>query len=92
MFENPILEANDSDLQAISMFPNPTTNLITISSPLLNISSAKVYDIRGRKVSEVNFRNQISYKIDLSNMEPAVYFIDITTEIGTITKRVIKND
>ena len=55
------------------------------------VTSATIFDIRGRKTSEVNFESQTSYQIDLGSLEGAVYFIEIKTEDGTVTKRVLKN-
>jgi surface protein len=87
-----VLGVNDSNLDLVSLYPNPTQNIVTIVSPKAIVTSAAIYDIRGRKVSQVDFRNQTNYKIDLSDMEAAVYFINIATENGTVTKRVIKHE
>jgi hypothetical protein len=87
-----VLGVNDSNLDLVSLYPNPTQNIVTIVSPKAIVTSAAIYDIRGRKVSEVDFRNQTNYKIDLSDLEAAVYFINIATENGTVTKRVIKHE
>ena len=91
-FQNGALGINDSNLDAVSLYPNPTKDVITIVSPQTIVTSAKVFDIRGRIISEVDFSNQGSYQIDLSAMEAAIYFIDITTESGTVNKRVIKKN
>jgi hypothetical protein len=90
VFENSVLEVTDLELDSVSLYPNPTQNIITIVSPQAIVTSATIYDIRGRKVSEVDFRNKVNYQIDLSTMEAAVYFIGVVTESGTIIKRVIK--
>jgi surface protein len=87
-----LLEIIQSNLESVSVYPNPTRNIVTIVSPQIMLTSATVYDIQGRKVSEVDFRNQTIYQIDLSDMEAAVYFINIATEKGTVTKRVIKHE
>ena len=87
-----VLGTNDNLLETVSVYPNPTQNIVTIVSPQTIVTSAAVYDIRGRIVSEVNFSNQTNYQIDLSSMEAALYFIDIVTESGTVNKRVIKKD
>ena len=92
VFQNGALGINDSNLDAVSFYPNPTKDVITIVSPQTIVTSAKVFDIRGRIISEVDFSNQGSYQIDLSAMEAAIYFIDITTESGTVNKRVIKKN
>ena len=84
------LGINDSNLDSVSLYPNPTNDLITIVSPQAIVTSSKVYDIRGRIVSEVDFSNQTIYRIDLSAMEAALYFVEIATESGKVMKRVIK--
>jgi surface protein len=88
----PLLGINDSNLDSVSLYPNPTQNTVTIVSPKTKVTSATVYDIRGRKVSEVDFRNQTNYQIDLSSMEVAFYFVEIRTENGTVMKRVMKSN
>ncbi|MCH9659418.1 MAG: T9SS type A sorting domain-containing protein, partial [Bacteroidetes bacterium] len=47
-------------------------------------------DIRGRKISGEKVNNT-SVQIALHDLESAIYFVTITTERGSITKRVIKN-
>jgi len=86
------LGSNDSNLELVSVFPNPTKNIVTIVSPQTIVTSAKVFDIRGRSVSQVNFSDQTNYQVDLSSMEVGVYFIDIATESGTVKKRVVKQN
>jgi hypothetical protein len=56
----------------------------------MRVTSAAVYDIRGRKVSEVEFTNKTNYRIDLSRVYYAIYFIEIFTENGSLTKRIVK--
>jgi hypothetical protein len=84
------LGINDSNLDSVALYPNPAQNIVTIVSPQTRVTSATVFDIRGRKVSEVDFRNQTTYQIDLTKLESALYFIDIATENGTVMKRVMK--
>jgi surface protein len=86
----PLLGINDSSLDSVSLYPNPTQSTVTIVSPQTIVTSAMVYDIAGRIVSKVDFRNKTSYQIDLSDMEAAVYLIEIATENGTVMKRVMK--
>jgi hypothetical protein len=92
VFENGALGTNDATLEAVSLYPNPTQNTVTIVSPQTAVKSATVYDIQGRKVSEVDFSNTTSYQVDLSNLEAAIYLVSILTDNGVINKRVIKNN
>ncbi len=86
------LGLSDSILELVSLYPNPTRSLVTIVSPKTIVTSATVYDIRGRNVSRVNFSDQANYQVDLSSMEVGIYFIDIATESGTVQKRVVKQN
>ena len=64
--------------------------MLHIVSKRAMVKSATIFDIRGRKVSEVNFESQTSYQIDLGSLEGALYFVEIKTGDGTFTKRVLK--
>jgi hypothetical protein len=92
VFENGALGINDSILESVSLYPNPTANRVTIVSPKIIVTSATIYDISGRKVSEVDFRNTANYQVDFTNLEAAVYFVSIITENGMLNKRVIKRN
>ena len=61
---------------------------------MLNPNKIEVYDISGKLILqknglEVSGNNQTN--IDLSNTSTGVYFVKISTENNTITKRIIKN-
>jgi hypothetical protein len=86
-----ILGTSENSLESISIFPKPTHNMLTIVSPKASVTKLVVYDIRGRRVNEVSFKTeQTTYKVDLRELETALYFIEITTESGLITKRILK--
>ncbi|WP_373287759.1 hypothetical protein [Ulvibacter litoralis] len=46
-----------------------------------------MYNFRGRKVSEVDFRNKTNCQIDISQVTLAIYFVAIITENDTCYKR-----
>jgi hypothetical protein len=90
VFEYSALGINDLNFDSVTLYPNPTQNTVTIVSPQMIVTSATVYDIRGRKVSEVDFSNQTNYQIDMTQLEAALYFIEISAENGMVMKRVMK--
>ena len=87
--EESILGNNDTILQQISIFPNPTENIINIISPMA-IDMVTIYDVRGREVYRESFTHQGSYQIDMSDLDTAMYFVKIDTQDGSITRRVVK--
>lgn len=71
----------------ISIYPNPTTGIFTISGTVKN-TSVNVMSITG----EVVYQNNISGNntiIDLSNKAKGLYFVSISTENGTETYKVV---
>ena len=88
--EEVVLGTNDNGVDAISIFPNPTDGILNILSPKESITSIEVYDVRGRKLSDAALNSQGNYTIDVSNLKTAIYFVTVTTENGSITKRIVK--
>jgi len=78
-------------LQNIYIYPNPTQNIVNIISPQTEITGVEVFDIRGRIVDIIDLNNQGSHQVDLTNLKSALYFVKISTESGSITKRVVKH-
>jgi hypothetical protein len=75
-------ELNDK----ISIYPNPSDGKLFILTSEL-IKSIKVTNIIGKEIYlNNNFNNN---SIDLSNSQNGVYFISLSTEKGTITKKII---
>ncbi|GHC64444.1 T9SS type A sorting domain-containing protein [Ulvibacter litoralis] len=90
VFQNRTLNISDIALNSVSVYPNPTQNILYIVSPKVAVTGVAVFDLRGRKVSKETFTAQRNYQVDLNTLESAMYFVEITTENGKITKRVIK--
>jgi hypothetical protein len=91
MFEQEvILGTSDYDLDRITLFPNPTKDIINIVSPTAAIMRVDVYDVMGRLVKQKSTINNSRCELDFSSMETAVYFIKVNTEIGSVTKKVTK--
>ena len=90
VFKEHQLGINEIGLEAISLYPNPINNILNINSPLSEIKTIEIFDLRGRKIRSINNKNQHSCQIDMTSLKSAMYFIKISTDNGTITKRVLK--
>ncbi len=83
-----ILGVGDVSLNAgISIFPNPASNVITVSSSNQNLTSVRIVDIAGKTLIDVSNVNLESQTIDISTLAQGVYFVNINNEI---TKRITK--
>jgi hypothetical protein len=75
--------------QAIRVFPNPTTGLISVKAEdsILQIS---VYDFNGKTIiSNPQFsNNNKNAQVDISTRPNGVYFLEVKTETGSISRKI----
>ncbi len=71
----------------ITMSPNPVTDMLYFSG-MKNINNIMVWDASGRIV--INKRGHNMQYIDLSFINPGLYFISFSSPDNTITKKIIK--
>ena len=90
VFENGALGIEDNAISQISLYPNPTEGQLNIASPNAAINSITIFDLQGRKVATEIFNGNTNVQIDISDLNVAMYFVDINTDAGTVTKRLIK--
>jgi len=75
-------------LNQISLHPNPTRDYFKIDLPFdVALGLIEIYDVAGRKVVETGFEDTA---IDVSELRTGIYFVRINSELGTVTKRLIK--
>ncbi len=86
VFEN--LSVEESEINTVSIYPNPTRGLITIDSKLV-ITSARIFDVQGRKVQD--FIISENQTIDISNVSKGVYLLEIRTDLGISNLKILKN-
>jgi hypothetical protein len=67
----------------ISVLPNPTSGIITVNAE--NIKSIEVWNIAGKHIMKSNRQT-----LDISAKPSGIYFIKVTTDDATITRRILK--
>ena len=83
----PPLSINDEQLtNVITLFPNPVSNTLIIVSEI-PLTKIEIYSILGNKVKEIYSDFDSILMDDLSN---GMYIIKIETELGFVTKKLIK--
>ncbi len=69
---------------------NANQNLIVSNPDLLELKSISLFDIAGKKVFEKNKLNsQTEYKLSTSGLADAVYIVDVKTNKGKFTQKII---
>ncbi len=85
---NQPLGIHDIMLEKITFYPNPAQDLLTIENKSnIEITSIKLYDVLGRLALEEKGNVK---QIDISHLNSGVLFVEIETEHGVVTKKVIK--
>ncbi|MCD6067885.1 MAG: hypothetical protein K0S33_2711 [Bacteroidetes bacterium] len=78
------MEGNRNDL-LLNLFPNPTDGLLGIKTDA-RVLSAFVTDLSGRTI----LISGSAESIDLRAFEAGIYFVTISTDKGTATRKVVK--
>ena len=77
------------DKSKLSIYPNPTSDIITVETNILEPYSISIYTTNGKLLFE-SCVEEASLQIDLSKLPKGVYYLNLATESSTITKKVIK--
>ena len=97
---NLLLNILSHETEGIKVYPNPTTGELRIENGELKIENIEFFDISG-KLYEYNNSYGLtvlrSYGLttdgvvfDISHLPSGIYFLKITTENGTVTKKIVK--
>lgn len=70
----------------IDIYPNPATDIITIKAK--NIQAVEVSSVKGQ-VTKIIINRSNKIKVDLSEQPKGPYFVKVTTDKGTATKKVV---
>jgi len=85
---NSELNITDFTFSQISIYPNPTTSELRIESGELKIEDIKIFDIYGKIQRIGNWGTENT--IDLSHLSAGIYFVKISTEVGEVVKKIVK--
>ncbi|MBO6051767.1 MAG: T9SS type A sorting domain-containing protein [Bacteroidales bacterium] len=72
----------------ITLFPNPTDNVFTVSSTLDIIRELTIYDNNGRAVLQQNIYDY-SGQVNVESLTPGIYFVRMMTPDNIVTKKLI---
>lgn len=81
------LSVEDNLADLINIYPNPATTHINVDFPAgIEILDVALYDILGNNTGAV----LVNGIIDVSNISRGVYILNVKTDQGTLTQKVIK--
>jgi hypothetical protein len=83
-----ILSVEDGILsEGLSIFPNPSSEFITIVSEYETLSSIDIIDISGKRLISVSNLDTERQNIDISSFATGIYFVNVNNQI---TKKIVK--
>lgn len=86
------LSTNDFVAKNFSVFPNPSTGIVNLASKNNTaINEVQVTDLNGRVVKNVNTNGVSETQINISELTSGVYFLNIKTDAGSGTTKIVKN-
>lgn len=86
------LGMNDHIASQFLVFPNPATDIITVSNTNnILVSNITIGDTNGRRVSSLSFEPVQEAQVNISVLASGIYVMNIVTDKGVITRKVVKN-
>jgi hypothetical protein len=85
--------AEDRDLPTVKIFPNPSSDLLTVECALLNTGekiNAEIISPTGQVLMRVDLKFQIN-NLDLSKLPNGIYFLRMNLGLVTQLNKFIKN-
>ena len=85
---------NDADISSlVNIFPNPGSGEFFVNMHFISEEHAGiyVYDVLGREITRIE-KNKVkdeSLKLDLSNEEAGIYFVEVVTDRGSTVKKIV---
>lgn len=77
--------------KSINYYPNPVQNILNIEAKnSAGIQNVNLYHLTGQKVLNYNFSNATSAQIDASVLHTGIYMLEIISDKGNITSKIIK--
>lgn len=82
------MATNDINKAQVTLYPNPVSDYLNINTAGHKIFNVKVYTFAGNMVKHINDAKENA--IDLRSLNTGNYIVTITTDKGTITRKIIK--
>ena len=78
------------DTKAISVYPNPASDVLNINASNSSINAIQIVDLNGRQVYTKSFNNVSDAQINVNELSAGMYLINISTENGSTTQKFLK--
>lgn len=77
-------------LNDISIFPNPSSDMVQIRMPLTNAALITLYSSAGQEVKVLKVDNAADYDLNIKNLPEGSYYLKISSGSHTYFKKIMK--
>ena len=81
------IEAKSVNL--LNLFPNPTSNIVTVNTGVQGMKQVRLMDAMGRLLMNTEQTGE-QFNINMSEFTNGVYFLFVRTELGALTSKILK--
>ncbi len=86
------LSVNEFLNSKFSVSPNPANDFISVSnSDNILVSGISITDLNGRVVKQNSYSNVSDIQVNVSDLASGMYMMNITSDKGSVTKKIVKN-
>ncbi|QAA82057.1 T9SS type A sorting domain-containing protein [Aequorivita sp. H23M31] len=78
------------EVDNFSVYPNPSTDFVTIFNRTNNIRTIDVIDASGKSALKVTKVNKKEMNLDISGLSTGIYYLRMSTSKGIITQKLVK--
>ena len=87
-----VLGTNEFLNSKFAISPNPANDFITLSNTdNIIVKSISMTDLNGRVVKQVSYSDASNIQVNVSDLASGMYLMNITSDQGTATKKVVIN-
>ena len=87
-FSNTPLASTSFNLAEVKMFPNPSSQTVTITAKNA-MESVSIYSLIGQEIKQFH-PNADSVVLDIADLQAGVYVVKVTAQGATATSRLVK--
>lgn len=87
IFDYDDVEEGKVEETSVSLYPNPTQGLLTVSGK--GLRQVSLYNLFGQQVAAIPSYNSINAMVDTSGFAAGIYIVRVHTENGVYLKRVV---
>ena len=97
LWSSPVQDANlgiSSVLSSdnVKVYPNPASSEVTISLTSPAEVDIRIFDLSGKLlIYQADTTIRSTFSLDISSLKSGIYFLRMNSEIGEVTKKMIKN-